>query len=87
MTTTVTMSDIYDAGIDVESSGKHRVVNLGNNKIHIRCEDPYGFWHISFDRGAPPESMRGAYTTPEKALFDVNKYLAVKKKEAILPKE
>jgi hypothetical protein len=84
---TVTMSDIYDAGVDVESSGKHRVVNLGNNKIHIECRDPHGFWWISFDRGAPPVSMRGAYTTPQLALFAVNKYLAEKKKEVILPKE
>ncbi len=84
---TVTMTDIYDAGLDAESSGKHRVINLGNNKIHITCEDPYGFWYITFDRGAPPDSMRGAYTTPELALSAVNKYLIQKNKEVVLPKE
>jgi hypothetical protein len=82
--TDLTLSDIYDPTLDTEGSGKHRAVDLGNNKIHIKCEDPFGFWYITFERGGPPKEMRGAYTTLGNALKDINKYLNKKNKEAIL---
>jgi len=55
-----------------------RVIELNNNKAHIRKSGPYGFWAISFDRGRPPDSLTGLYTSPFEAERVLKIYLATK---------
>jgi hypothetical protein len=66
---------------DFETSrdlGKIRTTDLGNNKIHVKQKDPYGFWFINFDKGQVPEKLKGAYTDFVMAERAVNAYLAEK---------
>jgi hypothetical protein len=40
-----------------------RYIDFGDNTIYATQEDPYGFWHLSLDKGQLPERYRGSYTT------------------------
>ena len=72
----------YDYGPEMvgpQDLGRHRVFHLENgNKIHIKAEDPYGFWRINLDKGNLPEKLKGMYTSVEMARKDVERYLAEK---------
>ena len=57
-----------------------RVIDLGNNKIYMTRTDPYGMIYISFDKGGPPDWLKGAYTSYDMAKRDVDRYLLDKKK-------
>lgn len=59
-----------------------RVIELQNNKAHIRKSGPYGFWAISFDRGRPPDHLLGLYTSPSDAEKALLQYLKFKGKLA-----
>lgn len=61
------------------AANEDRVIELSsNNKAHIRKSGPYGFWAISFDRGRPPDSLMGLYTSPSDAEKAVTFYLKSK---------
>lgn len=55
-----------------------RVIELTNNKAHIKKSDPYGLWNISLDRGRLPDALRGQYTTPTQAEKALSAYLKLK---------
>jgi hypothetical protein len=56
-----------------------RVLTLEDGqKMRIKRTDPFGHWHIHFDKGQVPRLLGGAYTTFSKALADVEDYLAEK---------
>jgi hypothetical protein len=63
--------------------GKIRTIELGNNKIHLKQKDPYGFWHVNFDKGQVPNKLKGAYTDFVMAERDVRAYLAEKGREPL----
>lgn len=75
----LTFDDILDEEYDQEHMGKYRKIELENNTVHIRSEDPFGFWYISLQKGQVPEKLKGAYTTFDQALRDVNYWLKNKK--------
>jgi len=52
-----------------------RIIPFDKNKIIAKREDPYGFWSISFERGSPPDWLKGLYTSFDKAYLDIRKYL------------
>ena len=81
-----TFDDIFDDEYDKEHSGKSRKIELDNNTININCEDPYGFWYISIAKGQIPDKLKGAYTSFDQALRDVNVWLK-DKKEPYIPSE
>jgi len=58
-----------------------RTFNVGDNVIHVRRLDPYGFWHCSYERGPVPEVLSGAYTSFDQAEKAVLGYLETKKRE------
>lgn len=47
----------------------------GSAKIVLTRKDPYGFWFISFERGAIPESLKQSFTTIDRAYEAVQNYL------------
>lgn len=57
---------------------QNRCIELDNNKIWVRKQEPYGFWKINFDAGRMPEFLMGTYTTPDQAFKDVDRYLREK---------
>lgn len=61
--------------------GNHRTLTLENNKIHFKRTDPYGFWTVNYDKGQVPVSLRGHYTSYDKAAQAVEGYLANLPKE------
>lgn len=75
----LTFDDILDEDYDKEHQGKFRKVELENNTVHIRCEDPHGFWYVSLEKGQVPDFLKGAYTSFDQALRDVNIWLKNKK--------
>lgn len=80
----LTLDDVLDEDYDKEHMGKFRKINLDNNIVHIKCEDPYGFWYISLEKGQVPEKLKGSYTTFDLAFRDVKIWLA-NKKEPYIP--
>lgn len=78
-----TFDDIFDEEYDKEHTGKYRKIEVEGNVIHIRCEDPYGFWYVSVEKGTIPDRLKGAYTSFDQALRDVNLWLKDKKRPYI----
>jgi len=71
-----TMDSILEEDYDKEHSGKIRRIKMDNgNIVYIECEDPYGFWKISLEKGQLPERLKGSYTLFDQALRDVNLWL------------
>ncbi len=60
---------------DTDPSEKNRILELDNGVI-IRAtqKDPYGFWHLSYTKGAIPEVLKGQFTTFEYAKEAVRNY-------------
>ena len=56
--------------------GERLIEPEGSGKIFIRRRDPFGFWHVSFEKGPIPDSLSSAYTTIPQALDAVETYLA-----------
>lgn len=76
------MFDMLDHDSSKDLS-KDRVWDLGTNKLHCRCEDPYGFWYFSFEKGGKlPPNLHGAFTSFHEAQKAVDVYLKDKGKEA-----
>lgn len=71
------MESIFDHEGDKDLA-KHRIVELdNNNKIHIKREDPYGFWFVNLERGRFPDGsiLHGAFTSFDRAMVAVETYL------------
>lgn len=49
-------------------------------KMRLKRTDPFGHWHVHFDKGQVPTYLGGAYTTYSKALDAVLQYLETKKR-------
>lgn len=74
-----TLDDVLDDQTEFENGGRHRTIDIDNNIVNIKCEDPHGFWYISLKKGQLPEKLKGAYTSFDLALHDVNIWLKSKK--------
>lgn len=60
---------------DSDPSEKNRVFELDNGVvINARQTDPFGFWKLSYQKGATPEALKGQYTTFEYAKVAVKDY-------------
>ena len=58
-----------------------RTVTLEDGQImRLKRTDPFGHWHVHFDKGQVPTHLGGAYTTYPKALDAVLSYLTEKKR-------
>lgn len=79
-----TFDDIFDEEYDKEFQGKYRYLQHKDTKVHIRCEDPYGFWYVTVEKGSIPDFLKGSYTSFDLALKDVNRWLR-NKKEPYIP--
>ena len=64
----------------MNSDDDHRVtiIELQHNHIRIKCNDPYGFWTIHYDKGQVPEGLRGQYTSHVNAMNALKPYLVKK---------
>jgi len=62
-------------------SPRTRVYEVGNNKLRATRTDPYGFIHVSFERGQVPNMLSGMYTTWDEAHKDITRYINEKTKE------
>lgn len=67
--------DMQDFGGNDQSN--HRVYELENgNKLHLRRVDPYGFIHLSLDKGQLPQAYSdNAYTDWTQARIAAEKYI------------
>jgi hypothetical protein len=56
---------------------KTREVDFGdNNKLLVKCTDPYGFWAIHYSKGETPSSLKGDYTSFDHAMKAITAYVA-----------
>jgi hypothetical protein len=70
------LHDIFDA----DPAEKVRTWDLGNNKIHAKRTNPYGFVSIKFEKGLMPEELKGQFTEFLYAEQAVEAYLSKKGK-------
>ena len=63
-----------------------RTFEVGNNVLHVRRKDPYGFWTCSYEKGPVPQELSGAYTSFYEAEKAVLSYLNAKGREVISSK-
>lgn len=57
-----------------------RTYQIDNNVLHVKKEDPYGFWFCHYEKGPVPEILSGAYTSFEQADRAVRYYIQEKSK-------
>ena len=53
-----------------------RTLQVGGSKIYLRRQDPFGFWYVSFERGAVPAILDQAFTTLDFAYATIDTYIA-----------
>lgn len=58
----------------VDSAENKRVIQNGGAKVILTRQDPYGFWYITFERGAIPASLDQAFTTLDRAYEAIQIY-------------
>lgn len=58
----------------VDSTENKRTIQNGSAKIFLNRTDPYGFWHVQFERGAIPETLNQAFTTLDRAYEAIQVY-------------
>jgi hypothetical protein len=69
---------------DIDPSEKIRLITVSNGVTYKSEQtDPFGFWHLTTDKGALPKELQGSFTTFEKAHLAVKNYL-VQIKEKIV---
>jgi hypothetical protein len=56
-----------------------RLVETTGANINLTRKDPFGFWFISFDKGAVPEKLTSAYTSLDQASIAIANYLDMSK--------
>lgn len=71
----------FDDHVNDKDLSNERVFDLGTNKIRVIRTDPYGFWHISFERGQLPKKLKGNYTSFDQAEKAVRAYLTERERE------
>lgn len=49
------------------------------NGYEIKRKDPFGFWSIRAIKGRTPNILDGTYTSPAKAIKEIDVYLKNKK--------
>ena len=65
------------SNLEVVHTGENeRIVKSDSADIYLRRKDPYGFWYISFERGATPAYLKDAFTNPVEALKKIETYMA-----------
>jgi hypothetical protein len=65
--------DNFDPDKDLRRT---REVDFGdNNKLLVKCTDPYGFWSIHYQKGEVPQALQGTYTTFDEAMKAIKTYL------------
>lgn len=68
--------------MEIEQEENKRVISLkSGNKVICTRSDPYGFWGISFERGAVPAELKGSYTTFSNALKAIDLWIQKNNKE------
>lgn len=65
----------------MDQNDRVRIVNLGTNKIFMKREDPYGFIHVSFEKGQVPNELTSVFTSFAYAEQAVERYLNRKKRK------
>lgn len=66
----------FDPEVSDKDLSNDRVLELKNgNKVHIKKQDPYGFWRVSMERGQIPDTLKGEYTSANEAEKAVRHYL------------
>lgn len=60
-----------------------KTFEVDNNVIRIRRVNPFGFCHISYERGTVPEHLKGAYTSYHEAEKAVLAYLESKPQKTV----
>lgn len=83
----LTFDDVHDEDYDKEHQGKARKIEIEGNTIHIKCEDPYGFWHVTTAKGTVPDYLKSSFTSFDIALQKVNLWLKTKKEVYIPSRE
>jgi hypothetical protein len=58
-----------------------RTFEVGNNVLHVKRSDPFGFWTCSYEKGPVPEVLSGSYTSFQEAEKAVLAYLNSKGRE------
>lgn len=58
-----------------------RTYKIGNNTLHVKKEDPYGFWFCHYEKGPVPEILGGAYTSFDQADKAIRYYIQEKNKD------
>lgn len=59
--------------------GRRSVTLENGNKLIIERTDPYGFWKVHYEKGQIPDKLSGLYTSYDRAMVDVNSYIATLK--------
>ena len=68
--------------MDIEREENKRTISLkSGNKLICTRTDPYGFWSISFERGAVPNELKGSYTTFNNAMRAIELWVERSNKE------
>lgn len=63
-----------------------RTFEVGNNVLHVRRKDPYGFWTCHYEKGPVPQELSGSYTSFYEAEKAVLGYLNSKGREVTASK-
>lgn len=69
-----------------DTSEKRRKFELDNGSIIIASSenDPYGFWHLHYESGQTPESLKGSFTSFMEAHKAVTAYCNTEGKKIIV---
>ncbi len=60
---------------EADPSEKNKIFELDNGVvINARQTDPFGFWSLSYQKGALPDALKGQFTTFEQAKNSVRDY-------------
>jgi hypothetical protein len=66
---------------EVRDASTDRTFVLDKNVLHVRREDPYGFWLCKYEKGGVPEELKSAFTSFDEAEKAVRNYLNKANKE------
>lgn len=61
---------------------RKRTIVVGGRKFFAEAFDPYGLWKIIPEKGPVPEMLKGQYTSPNRCVEAIQKYLNTKETKA-----
>jgi hypothetical protein len=67
-----------------QDSPKEFTYDVGNFKITVKRQDPYGFFYLTQDKGKLPDEYTGAYTSlyeVDRVIREYNTKVKLKNKE------